>query len=71
MLHAHMYGCLVIRTISVIIKRTIQLISVNDHSCKCRYLNWFMFSIRNFIMTICKLKQVGCSTSRSLEGWDM
>jgi hypothetical protein len=54
MTHAHRHGCWVIRTICVIIQGTIcviikgtiqlvQLIVANDHSCKCRYLDWLMF----------------------------
>jgi hypothetical protein len=49
MTHAHMYRCWVIRTTCVIIKGTIQLdklIVAIDHSCKCRYLNWLIFSNR-------------------------
>jgi hypothetical protein len=57
MTHAHMYGCWVVRAICVIIKGTmcvkikgtiqlVQLIVARDHSCKCGYLNWLMFSNR-------------------------
>jgi hypothetical protein len=41
-----------IMTICVIINGTIQLVQLivaNDHSCKCRCLDWLMFSTRRFL----------------------
>jgi hypothetical protein len=55
MAHAHMYGCWVIRTMCLITEGTIQLVQLivaNDHSCKCRYLNWSMFSNSNLAAAI-------------------